>query len=171
MTIESNAIISQTSPTAADERKSTKLNLTGKAFSEGLNEIESRGPPRTEFDSNLYDIAALVQPGNTAATETYDRGTNLFNAGRYQDAIAHCDEAIRHNPGYVDAYINRGNTRKDLGNLSGRRKTSTGRPKNPREDMTYYNRENAYNMLGQQHRAIQDYNRGDGCDKRESGVS
>ena len=43
-----------------------------------------------------------AQSGSNAAVETYNRGTNLLNSGRYREAIPHFDEAIRLDPRYAD---------------------------------------------------------------------
>ena len=66
-----------------------------------------------------------AQSGNNAAVETYNRGTNLLNSGRYREAIPYFDEAIRLNPRYAEAYNNRGNAYRILVNTSVRSRTTT----------------------------------------------
>ena len=51
--------------------------------------------------------------------KAYNEGVNLLSANNFKEAIIKFDEAIKLNPDYEKAYINRASAKKELKNLNG----------------------------------------------------
>lgn len=83
----------------------------------------------------------------------------LIKEGKFEEAISHCNEAIRMDPYYKHAYDNRGDAYFKLGRhqlaIEDFSKAISLKPDGAE---TFNNRGNSYNELGQYQRAIEDYN-------------
>src|SRR6266480_285642 len=53
------------------------------------------------------------------ALQAFNRGVQHFNAGEYQAAILHFDQAIEHDDGFADAFYGRGASKRYLKNSQG----------------------------------------------------
>jgi tetratricopeptide (TPR) repeat protein len=95
-----------------------------------------------------------------ATSSPFDRGLAAYQAGRYADALAAFDEAIRQQPGLAPAYTNRGAARARLGDFDGARADfARALELSPRDAEVYYNRGIASVRAGVPARAVQDFSR------------
>lgn len=94
------------------------------------------------------------------AFERYNKGCQYQGKGMYKEAIDCYNRAIEQNPGYVEAYLRRGNC---YGKLKEFSKAIDDFNKvielNPRHAMAYNNRGAIYSNLGEDSRAMDDYNK------------
>ena len=88
------------------------------------------------------------------------KGTELYDAKKYDEAIKYFDKAIKVNPKYANAYYNRGNSYRNQGqrNLAIADYTKAI-ALNPRDIDYYLKRGDAYEWSGQLRLAVDDYNR------------
>jgi len=87
-----------------------------------------------------------------------NRGYAKFGLGDYRGAIKDCDEALRLNPNYPDAYNNRGAAKSELGDYKGAIKDHDEALRlNPNDPADYNNRSNAKKKLGDYKGADEDF--------------
>ena len=119
----------------------------------------------------LFTLCALAAPVVLAvmwgfgcqaspAVQHYDRGTNLAEAGQYEQAIVEFDKAIELDPNYPKVYANRGLAYSSLGEYD---KAIADYSKAIELDSNYakayYNRGLAYKSQGREAEAIADFQR------------
>jgi tetratricopeptide (TPR) repeat protein len=94
---------------------------------------------------------------NSNTKRTYGIGRGYFEAGRYDEAFPHFDEAVRRDPNFADAFFYRGFVylRKDQYDMAIKDFTESLRL-DPNHALAYANRGQAYRRLGQRDQAIQD---------------
>ena len=94
----------------------------------------------------------------TSEQQSLRSGNRHFQQGKYEEAIADYNEAIRINPESAEAYYNRGTTKDMLGRheeaIEDYKEASRV---NPQFAQAYYNRGNAKDALGRHEEAIEDY--------------
>lgn len=105
----------------------------------------------------VISLASPAVAGDAAVWN--NRGADLYNAGRYQQAIKAFDQAIKMNPRYTDAYSNRG-AAYDALNQPERAVVdySKALKLNPRFTSSYINRALAYCDLAKFQESIADWN-------------
>ena len=90
--------------------------------------------------------SVYAQPPQTLTQERSAEGFNKqglekYHNGDYQGAIQDYDRAIRLNPNFAGAYVNRGNARDDMGDIQGAIADYNQAIRvNPKDDTAYYNR-------------------------------
>ena len=67
----------------------------------------------------VIGLAAARLAAADPATDAYNEGTRLLNAGKPGEAVPYFDRAIRLNPRDVETYTNRGIAWREMGDLSG----------------------------------------------------
>ena len=109
----------------------------------------------------LLPALMLVLPscgGLSASEKHYEAGVELFDQGRFEDAVAEFDEAIRLDPGHAEAFSSRGLAQGSLGNLSRAVQDYTEAIRlDAQSVVAYNNRGIAFRALGQSRRAIEDF--------------
>ena len=76
-----------------------------------------------------------------------------------QSSLDNYNIAIQKNPNYTWAYNNRGNLKKDMGNLPGALQDFNKAISLESLDECYYNRGNTYLAMGKKIESMQDYNK------------
>ena len=105
----------------------------------------------------LMVILALGGCSN-ATIDPQDAGVQLSSEGRWEEAITKFDEAILLNPKDSQAYYNRANAYRHLGEYrQAIQDFDLVLGLNPRDALAYDSRADAYLHLGEYHLAIQDY--------------
>ena len=135
-------------------------------FAEALALVVEQSKPRpATLDLRVFGEATVVaqwykpQPAPQKTKEQWlDEGVYFYDAGKYQQAIEAYDIAIRLNPGYVEAYNNRGSAYYDLKAYT-RAIEDYNRAidLNSRLAIAYGGRGLAYYSLNNYQRAIQDF--------------
>ena len=72
--------------------------------------VESIAVGSLMFAPTIYLIGdvPMMQTSVVHAESAFDRGNRYFDSGKYKEAIAEYNKAIRSNPNYFEAYYNRG---------------------------------------------------------------
>ncbi|MEI6609266.1 MAG: tetratricopeptide repeat protein [Deltaproteobacteria bacterium] len=97
---------------------------------------------------------------NLSATEWFEKGESLFNAGNHTAAIKAFSKALELNPQEEEAYNSRGISYEVLGNHQQAINNFSQYIKiNPRDVAPYFNRGNVYRELGNYQQAIKDYSK------------
>ena len=110
--------------------------------------------------------ALPVQQQELTAQEWFEQG---FNAADPNEKIRCYSQAIRLNPDYADAYINRGLARSDKGDLEGALQDyDKAIGLQPDDAVVYYNRGNARKAKGDLEGALQDYDKAIGLQPDET---
>lgn len=92
---------------------------TAKAYLERGIAREKLGKHEDALADFTAAASANVLPPDDSARAQYDRGVALDALGRTPEAIDAFTQALALQPGFAEAYTNRGNGRLRLGNLSG----------------------------------------------------
>lgn len=94
-----------------------------------------------------------------AASEAYDAGVRLAQAGKLDEAVVSFDQAIRAKPDFAQAYSARGNVYNALARYDQAIKDYNEAVRlNPRYVEAYYNRGNVHSDFGKYDQALKDYN-------------
>ena len=135
------------------------------SFSFDGDDTYSTHPNRTKR------LAAIAKGFNKAKTELDKYQTKTLTAEdyfyraldapreQYQYRLDNYNIAIQKNPNYTWAYNNRGNLKKDMGNLPGALQDFNKAISLESLDECYYNRGNTYLAMGKKIEAMQDYNK------------
>ena len=110
----------------------------------------------------LLIAASPLIPSLAAQTpdEINEKGRELARSGKCSAAVPEFSRAIKINPGFVEAWYNRGHCQAELGNYAEAIKDYTRVIElNPSDALTYNNRGHAYYSLEDYDQAIKDYNR------------
>lgn len=92
------------------------------------------------------------------AEDAYAEGLRLAKDGRFKEAMAELDKAIRLKPTYAEAFSARGNVRNRLiQNQRAIEDFNEAIRLNPQYTEAYYNRANVYMDAGQREQAVRDY--------------
>jgi len=95
---------------APGSRDANRLYRQGRYLSEQEN-----------FEQAVQAFTQAIQTDPTLALALNARGYALLRLRRYQDAINDCSQAIRLNPAYANAYLNRSVAKRALGDITGAR--------------------------------------------------
>ena len=104
-------------------------------------------------------IASACGGGQSEAEKHSDRGIELIEQGRYEEAIGELDEAIELNPALAVAYASRGAAHGQLGNLSHAIFDYDRAIDLDPSSAAYANRGQAYSDLGNIQHAVSDLQR------------
>ena len=103
-------------------------------------------------------LAAWPRAWTAELREPLKEALDLHEAGKFKEAIAAYDKAIKANPNLAEAYFNRGNAHYDLGqNQQALKDYSEAIRLNPQDSEAYFNRANVYRRLKQDKPALNDY--------------
>jgi tetratricopeptide (TPR) repeat protein len=106
---------------------------------------------------NYQQAAVDIRP--VAATQQYQDGLTAVAAGNLNQAMTNFDRAIKLDPQYFQAYIERGNVKTEVGDLPGAvADYTTAIQLNPKSVAAYYNRGTVLSKSGRHQAAIADYN-------------
>ena len=95
----------------------------------------------------------------TSEQQSLRSGNKHFQQGKYEEAIADYNEAIRINPESAEAYYNRGTTKDLLGRHEEALEDYNEAIRiNPESAEAYYNRGTTKDVLGRHEEALEDYN-------------
>ena len=107
---------------------------------------------------NLMASIHLTKRGLSVADAHYNAGAGFQSQGRFEDAIAEYDEAIKLHPEFARAYNNRGTAYERLAQYQRAIQDYDQAIRlDPAHALAYNNRGSAYGNMGQIQRAIQDY--------------
>jgi tetratricopeptide (TPR) repeat protein len=102
---------------------------------------------------------ATVEIRPIAATQQYQDGLTAVAAGNLNQAMSNFDRAIKLDPQYFQAYIERGNVKTEVGDLPGAvADYTTAIDLNPKSVAAHYNRGTVLSKSGRHQLAIADYN-------------
>ena len=149
-----------------DPQDATGYNNLGKdkEARQGVDRAVGLGTDRSSLEgtqvqfSSRQSVAPVNEAGPPEALASFQAGAALHQEGRFEEAIADYDEAIRLNPQFAMAYANRGAAYSGLGQHERAIQDYDEAIRLDTEDASaYYNRGNDYGDLGQDERAIQEY--------------
>jgi tetratricopeptide (TPR) repeat protein len=108
------------------------------------------------IDPSYRQAAVDIRP--VAATQQYQDGLTAVAAGNLNQAMSNFDQAIKLDPQYFQAYIERGNVKTEVGDLPGAvADYTTAITLNPKSVAAYYNRGTVLSKSGRHQLAIADY--------------
>lgn len=110
------------------------------------------------FLSMTLPLPATADTQSSAAHEAFGRGYAQARARNYKQAIAEYDKAIRLDPTYWEAYVNRGSSYDSLRQYQRAIDDFDAALRIKRDARMYARRAQAYQGLGQYDRALQDVN-------------
>ena len=166
------AIANQLTGTLAPLKRYNALNVPADFFMEAMGRLRDRflnipvdavpQPPTLPArqaaaeQKQEAETAPNVAEQQLTAQQWFERG---FNAVDPDEKLRFYSEAIRLEPDYADAYVNRGAARSDKGDLDGAiADYEKANRLQPDDAVTFYNRGNTRRAKGDQDGAIEDYN-------------
>jgi tetratricopeptide (TPR) repeat protein len=115
---------------------------------------------RKTLTTGTLGCLVAVVAGCATSASPLERGIAQYREGNYFFAAAEFDEAVRHDPGSVDAYVNRGVARVRLGRLNEAIDDYNRAIQLDNHDPEiYFNRGNALVAAGQYGPAVEDFTR------------
>jgi tetratricopeptide (TPR) repeat protein len=115
---------------------------------------------RKTLTTGTLGCLVAVVAGCATSASPLERGIAQYREGNYFFAAAEFDEAVRHDPGSVDAYVNRGVARVRLGRLNEAIDDyNRAIQLDNRDPEIYFNRGNALVAAGNHGPAVEDFTR------------
>jgi tetratricopeptide (TPR) repeat protein len=144
-----------------DRQKTKELEETRKKADEALKEVDKLKKELETAKAEKPDLSQYNKAVNgLSATDWFEKGVALLNAGKSQDAIEAASRAIELDPKYAKAYLLRGAANDNLGDSrQAINYYDRAIELDPKYATAYSLRGAANNDLGDYRQAIEDYDR------------